>query len=378
MIESVIGDRLKPLARENWPAAAAWIAATITVLATSKVAGYAPFSPETWSRWDSNLYLDIARHGYTLFRCSPPEAGDWCGNAGWFPAYPWLLRALGTVGLPLTATAVTVAWVFSAATILLLGRTFLRGASLPVVAALAYAAFAPGQVFFYAISPLSMLACFLVIHLWLLHRGRWVVAGVTGAIAAMCHPVGVLAIVSSALWIAITRGEPHRERWRRIAIVSGIGVLGPVVIVADQAIEVHRVNAYLLVQAKYGHGIQDPLGPVVNALHLVARTSPFALVTAPAVQSILVAFLIGCVLIELLVHRRTALASDWLLALWGTVTWLLPHMAGNVTLSRSEAALALLAVLARRLPRPLLALLLALAVWLTIAMTQLFLRGALV
>ena len=70
--------------------------------------------------------------------------------------------------------------------------------------------------------------------------------------------------------------------------------------------------------------------------------------------------------------------SDLLLAVWASVTWLLPHMAGNVSLSRSEAALALLAVLARRLPRPLLALVLVVAVWLTIAMTQLFLRGGLV
>jgi len=45
---------------------------------------------------DSGLYLDIARHGYTLFRCTPPNRGDWCGNAGWFPGYPcccarWLM-----------------------------------------------------------------------------------------------------------------------------------------------------------------------------------------------------------------------------------------------------------------------------------------------
>src|SRR5258706_5997475 len=192
MIESMIGRRAARIVRECWPAAAVWTAATATVLVTCKAAGYAPFTPTTWTRWDSNLYLDIARHGYTLFHCAPPDGGDWCGNAGWFPAYPWLLRALATTGLPLTATAVAVSWIFSAATIALLGRTLLRGRSLPVMAALAYAAFAPGQVFFYAVSPMSMLVCFLVIHLWMLNRGRWVAAGVAGAIAALCHPVGVL------------------------------------------------------------------------------------------------------------------------------------------------------------------------------------------
>jgi hypothetical protein len=377
MIERVVGRRTTRLVRESWPAAAIWSTATITVLVTCAAAGYAPFSSATWRRWDSNLYLDIAQHGYTLFRCAPPNGGDWCGNAGWFPAYPWLLRALATTGLPLAATAVAVSWAFGAATIALLGRTFLHGHSLPVVAALAYAAFAPGEVFFYAVGPMSMLVCFLVVHLWMLHRKRWIASGVAGAIAALCHPVGIVVIVSSALWIATARDETLRERGRRIVVVSGLGLAAPIAMVADQAIEVHRVNAYLLVQAKYGHGIHDPLGPVVNALHLVART-PFALSTAPAVQTIFVAVLLGCVLVELLVHRRAASASDWVLAVWASVTWLLPHMAGNVSLSRSEAALALLAVLARRLPRPLLALVLVVAVWLTIAMTQLFLRGGLV
>ena len=49
----------------------------------------------TWGRWDSGQYLPIADKGYIYERCAGvanrgPE--DWCGNAGWFPGYPYLMR----------------------------------------------------------------------------------------------------------------------------------------------------------------------------------------------------------------------------------------------------------------------------------------------
>jgi hypothetical protein len=380
MMEVVPVRQAARLAREAWPAAAIWGLATLTVLLTAVAAGYSPFAPATWSRWDSGLYLDVARHGYTLFRCAPPNGSQWCGNAGWFPAYPWLLRALVDAGLPLAGTALAVSWIFSAGTIVLLRLTFLRDQlSVRTTACLAYAAFAPGQVFSYAVFPMSMLAFFLVLHLWLLSRGKWIAAGLAGAVAALTHPVGVLVIPAAAIWLVWAgRREPVRTRVRRIALVSGLALAGLAIVVVDQAIEVHRADAYLLVQGKYGHGIHDPLGPVVNALHTVARTTPFALSTAPAIQTLVVAALLGCVLLELLVRRRTVTRTDSLIVIWAIVTWVLPHMEANLTYARSEEALALLAVVARRLPLPVLAVFLALAVWLTIAMTRLFLQGALV
>jgi hypothetical protein len=380
MTGTVSARRLAPLARQAWPAAAVWLAATATVVITCIASGYAPFAPSTWARWDSGLYLDIAQHGYTLFRCAPPHAGDWCGNAGWFPGYPWLLHALTLVGLPLMATAAVVAWLFSAATIVLLRLTFLRDRlSARTAACLAYAAFAPGIVFSYAIFPISMLAFFLVVHLWTLNCGRWLAAGCAGAAAGLVHPVGLMVIPSSAIWLLwISRRDSAGTRARRIALVSGVSLVGPAAMVVADIVETHHANAYLLVQAKYGHGVHEPLGPVIKALHTVRDSSPFAVSTAPAVQTLVVALLLACVLVELVVHRRTASRTDLLIAIWASVTWIVPHMEANVTFSRSEAALGLLAVLARRLPLPLIAGFVAIAVWLTIALTQLFLRGVLV
>src|SRR6059036_1682025 len=124
-----------------------WGLAAATVAGAAAAFGYAPWDSTSWSRWDSGLYEQIARHGYDLFRCQYPYApGTWCGDAGWFPAYSWLVGALRLVGLPLLGTAVVVSWMFAGATIVLLWRTFLgRRADAAAVGTLLLAAFAPGQ-----------------------------------------------------------------------------------------------------------------------------------------------------------------------------------------------------------------------------------------
>ncbi len=52
--------------------------------------GCTDWSVECWKRWDSFHYLTIALDGYTLVPCD--EQGGWCGNTGWAPLYPWLIR----------------------------------------------------------------------------------------------------------------------------------------------------------------------------------------------------------------------------------------------------------------------------------------------
>ena len=374
------GRLIARLAGESWPAIVVWSAATASILATCTASGYRPFVPDTWARWDSALYLDIARHGYTLFQCAPPHRSDWCGNAGWFPAYPALAAALHAVGLPLGGAALALSWLFGAATIALLWFTFLgRRLSLAALACLAYVAFAPGQVYDYAIFPLSLLTFWVVAHLWLLVRGRWARAGLAGALAASAYPVGVMVVPAAVLWLlAITRAEPTRERIRRITLVGGLSLLGPAIVVVSQALEVGRWNAYFLVQAKYGHGLRDPVAPAIDAARTLSHSSPFAVANAPAVQTLLVAFVLACVLVELLARRRTATRLDVLVALWAIFSWLLPHLQENVSIYRSQAALAPLALLVRRLPLPLLAPIVGVAIWLSVPMAQLYLRAQLV
>src|SRR2546429_9582198 len=88
-----------------------WAAAATTVAVAAAAFGYSPFHGSTWARWDSTHYLTVAQGGYEFYRgpADYPFPG-WCGNAGWFPAYPWVPGGLHLPGLPLPGTAVVVSW----------------------------------------------------------------------------------------------------------------------------------------------------------------------------------------------------------------------------------------------------------------------------
>ena len=371
--------RLLPVryVRSLGPPLLIWAATTAVVVSCAAAFGYDPSRSATWARWDSIQYLGIAHDGYDLSHCTTSYTpADWCGDAGWFPAYPWLVRALHFVGLPLGGTAVAVSWFFGAATLVLLWNTFFkRRTDVTALGALVYAAWAPGQIYDYAVFPLSMLAFFTVASLWFLHRGRYVAAGLSGAVAALTYPLGVLLIPVSALWLLAQRGSPWRARLRRTAYASGIAALGVVALLIDQRIETGHWNAYFLVQDKYHHSLQNPIAATRDSLRPLVHGSPFALLTAPAFQTAVVTAALLAVLVHTLLHRRTADRLDGLLIMWALATWALPLSQAAVSIQRSQAALLPLAILLRRLPRPLLFALIAAAVPVAVAMEKLFLQG---
>jgi hypothetical protein len=324
--------------------------------------------------------MSIARHGYTLFHCPPPTPDDWCGNAGWFPAYPALAATLHVLGLPLVGTALVLSWMFTIATILLIWWTFLdRRLSVAAIGALAYAAFAPGVVYDYAVFPISMLAFSTVLFLWLVDRGRWIAAGLAGAVAGLTYPIGAIIAVPAVIWILLVpRDDTLRERVRRAGLVGGLSLLGPLILVFVQWWDVGRWDAYFLVQAKYGHSLRNPIDTVLDAIDKIVHGPPFAMAKAPSLQTVLVAVVLVCVLVEVVRRRRVTPQVDVLILLWAAVSWVLPHAQGNISIYRSQAALLPLALLVRRLPVPLLSTIVVFAMLLVIPMVQLFLKARLV
>jgi hypothetical protein len=366
------------LVRAAWPALAAWALAGSVLLVTAAARGLDPFAARTWVRWDSRLYFDIARHGYTFHPC-PTEPGDWCGNSGWFPLYPWLLRLLHVVGLPIPATGVVLAWLLTLATLVVLQLWLLdRRAGLTAGVALVYAAFVPGQIFDFSAYPLSLLALATAAHLAFLLRGRFVAAGIAGLAAALSYPLGLLLALSSAVWLLLDRSVTLRERLRRTAIVSGLTVLGGLVVVAVQRAETGSWHAYLQTQAKYEHGWRVPLTTLRTDLYDLRSASPLlALPTVKPLQSLFVALVGLCILVAVVVRRPRSLRADALILLWALATWALPQSETGLSRYRSQAALLPLAVLLPRLPRPLAIAFTVGAIALAIPMAVLFLEGRL-
>jgi hypothetical protein len=368
------------------PPVLAWLGATAVVLGTCVANGWPPFAATaTWAHEDANLYLWVARSGYNIIPCSqvsPPVPGIWCGNAGWFPAYPWIVGGLHLLGLPLAGTALAVSWLACLGTLIVLWRAFLVGRpGLAAGVALCYAALAPGLVYNYGTYPLSLTSFCAVVSLALLHRRRWLWAGIAAAVAALAYPVGLAVAPAGALWLLADRSVAVRERLRRAALVLGPWLVGLAAFVVDQRVSTGRWDAYLLVQQKYGHQLQDPLVAVGSAFRtfadspFVARPSLASLsdfASATSLQTLLVFAVLVSVLAELAIRRGANLRNDALIAIWAVLAWLVVYTASQVHTYRGEVALLPVAVLVRRLPWPLSVLLTAVALVLVAPLIQLY------
>jgi hypothetical protein len=363
------------------PPFGAWTAALVGLGLIAYFSGHPPWHAGTWAHWDSAHYESIATGGYEVHRCAPGEAtgSGWCGNAAWFPAYPWLLGALHALGLPLAGTGVVVSWLFALAALTVLWRMFLRDLRPAAAAAgLAFAAWAPGQVYDYALFPLSMLFLFTVVSLGLLCRARWVAAGVAAGAATLTYPVGVTVAVAAALWLTWTLRSGRLLGALAAATVPS--ALALAVIATVQRLQTGRWTAFFDVQRQYVHGFHDPFGVTWNAVLVISRARSldlqWALVTA--FQTAIVGLVIAVVLVHLVSRRPMIGKSELLLAVWAVATWILPLTEATVSLWRNQAALAPLAVLVARLPRPVAFSMVAALVAISVPMAILFFDGTLI
>jgi hypothetical protein len=282
------------------------------------------------------------------------------------------------LGIPLAGAAVAVSWTFALGALVLLWDTFLRGLSRPrAVAGLLFAAWTPGQVYHYAVFPLSMLFFFTVAYLRFLSRRRWLLAGLAAAAAVFCYPLGITLAATGTLWIVLC--GPRNGRLRAIATSGAPSLLAFGVVLALQRAQTGHWTAFFQVQRSYGHGIHDPLGVTWNAV-LLLRRAPVLFVrqNAPSAQILFAAVVLAAVVVWYALGRRRRTQVDLLLVLWALVTWAFPLALANVSHWRSEAALAPLGVLVARLAPPVRIPVVVFAVFISVPIALLFFANRLI
>jgi hypothetical protein len=276
------------------PPLGAFIVGNLLYLVAAHRGGHNYLDPATHRRFDARLYEEIAQHGYQVFRCGDvprlaqmygPDA--WCGNAGWFPFYPWATRAVHAVTPWDWATAALIATQLATlAMFVLLWWLLLRVLPAPVVsgagrwgpaflgsrhlAVLALGLFAPAGVYFFANFPMSWAVAGMLAYLGLLARRRWVWAGVAGAVAAMSYPVAGAVVVAGLLALAVLAGRGEVPGWRRLTgaafALGGLPAAGLLAVLAYQKMSAGYWDGYFKIQSHYqgiGHN------PLANFFHLV-------------------------------------------------------------------------------------------------------------
>lgn len=376
--------RGRTLARRLLPPLAALVLVRLLLALAAVRSGSPAWATAHWAHWDSALYLEIATGGYTLEPCaSGYPAGSWCGNAGWFPAYPAAIRLVSAAGLAPVAAAVLVSAVATAGLLLLLWVRFLHARLAPgPLLLLLLAAFFPGSIYQSAAFPIALFVLFVLGHLDALQHRRWVLAGLLAALAASTYPLGVVLPVTGALGAAVVVAGPARQRLRAAAVVGGLAAAGALAVAVRLQLSVGRWDAYLLVQDKYGHGVNSPLETLRSTLQPLVGAAGFTAETAARWQTLLVATIVALGLgatVGAVLRRHPGAAEAVPTALFVAVVWLMPLVVGSgVSLYRSEAALVPAVILLRRLPREIVAVLLALALPAAYVLAQLFFADRLV
>jgi Gpi18-like mannosyltransferase len=362
------------------PPLAVFALARALLAAAALAAGLAPFDPRTFVRWDSAHYLAIAEIGYQLYPCQPEAGyrpGEWCGNTGWFPGYPWMIQLAHRTGLPTDAAGALLSALFHIATLVVLWNAFL-GARWSKESALCIflAGLFPGCIYQHAVFPVSTVVFCALLTLLLLRERRPLAAGLAGAAAALCYPTGLLLAPVAVLWAFIDpAAAPRGTRIRMLLVPAALTTLGFVAVLVNFQLAVHDWTAFFKAHHKYGHGWNWPIATLRRHVKPLVYGEWRWTSAVPALQVVLVALFILAVAFRVIRARRrgTAEPQDVLLLVFALSFWLFPLVLGAaMNPSRAEALLLPSAVLLRRLPGALQAIVVAAAAALVYPIALLF------
>lgn len=337
-------------------------------------------SYNNFMKMDSGHYTDIAKKGYELFSCSRIPGFDpshHCGNSGWFPGYPLLVKLVSYTGMPFGYAGMVVSFVATFSLSILLLLTLARtnhhtsnvdqpSSAKAIVLTLIALSFS-GQIYFYAVFPLSLAIALILASMLSFQNKLYTPAGLFAALAAFTYPGAAWYVGALTLAVFIEQGgiealtSTRSAQGFRKALIPGIkifaiGACGLLAVMIIHQLTVGKWNAFFLTQAKYEHQIKWPFESIYN--QFVFADTPKRALHHIEVMSLVRAC--GLILAGVIcwIKRRNLQAIDHLAMLQGLFAWLMPLIAANpVTLAslRSGTLMLPMVIVLRFLPLKLLA-----------------------
>jgi hypothetical protein len=240
--------------------AAAWLISRLVVtLAWAPARAFRSLEPVMWFRWDTFNYLSIAQNGTTFGRCGSPGFPTsalqryahvkWCGNAGWLPGYPLLVK-LGTFsGLAPDTAGMIIAWLCTAVAIFLIWYGWCRDlpAGRSLVVLVLFGVF-PGAVYNFAIFPTSAALAAVVGAIVVASRQHLFTAVVLMTVAGLCYPSAWFAAIGFGIGLVLVALPHGRARVGRHVAWGLAGLSSLAVLAAYDAVSVSAWDAFFVFQ----------------------------------------------------------------------------------------------------------------------------------
>jgi hypothetical protein len=146
---------------------------------------------DVWGVWDTGWYLNIAQNGYTT---SLSEHGG--ANYGFFPLFPWLMRAVGTlVGNNYIGGLIVANLAFLAGCFVFYRMVERKYDENVAHRAVKYLFLFPTAFIFSAVFSESLFLLCMVLAFYFARQDKWFRAGLFGGCAALTRSIGVIIVL---------------------------------------------------------------------------------------------------------------------------------------------------------------------------------------
>jgi hypothetical protein len=358
------------------PPLLAFCAVRWLLLSAAASVGYDAWNPQAWVRWDARHYMAIATTGYEYFSCARIGGRPWeaCGNAAWFPLYPWAMRPLIALGAEPATAGVWVAGLGALGMLIALWNGFLRRRGVRGWLVLGMAAVFPGAVYQHAVFPTSLALLCLVLAGFFVARQRWALAGVAGAGVALSYVTGMLVSVPNGV-AALLRSRAVRPA----LLAGGLAASGFLLVLVLHQILLGHWDAFYWVHKKGFPAMARPVDAFLGIVLPAFDPGSDPRARTAGVQALTVAGLVLLGLAAAVATRRQSNPVRAWAVLCALLFWLFPLLVGRgVSLYRSDALILPVVLLLLELPVWVLTPVLVWLVILAEAMGRLFFTGYLV
>lgn len=250
-----------------WRRIAVWFVATRLAIwafagASLSFVPAGPFSyevhrPLEWlMHWDARWFLGVALEGYSF---DPNQMS----SVNFLPVFPMSVRAAGWLipKIEIAGYVVSHLYCFAAAVLLWRLTRDLFGRDDAAEGAVAFFLLNPVAVFYASIYSEGAFVCFAVASMIAARGGRWLLAGVCGALAALSRSVGLLLVIP----LAVEFWRQHRPlaTWRMFRTwvqfaCCGLPALGTASYLGFLWWRFGTPRAYSISQAHGGHQYYAP------------------------------------------------------------------------------------------------------------------------